>query len=52
MVDFLAGTKKLTKHKASQLVSIAGHAAVTQLVDRPVYGVHVKLPKSIFAGER
>ena len=48
MVDFLAATKKLTKHQAYQLVSLAGHVAVTQLVDRPVYGVHVKMPKSIF----
>jgi acetamidase/formamidase len=29
-------------------VSIAGNVAVTQLVDKPVYGVHVKLPKNIF----
>ncbi len=49
MVDFLAATKALTKHEAYQLVSVAGHVAITQLVDRPVYGVHVKLPKSIFA---
>jgi acetamidase/formamidase len=49
MVDFLAATRPLTKHEAYQLVSIAGHVAVTQLVDRPVYGVHVKMPKSIFA---
>ena len=48
MVDFLAATKKLTKHQAYQLVSMAGHVAVTQLVDRPVYGVHVKMAKSIF----
>jgi acetamidase/formamidase len=48
MVDFLAATKKLTKHQAYQLVSLAGHVAVTQLVDRPVYGVHVKMPKAIF----
>ena len=48
MVDFLAATKKLTKHQAYQLVSIAGHVAITQLVDRPVVGVHVKMPKSIF----
>jgi acetamidase/formamidase len=47
-VDFLATTKKLTKHQAYQLVSLAGHVAVTQLVDRPVYGVHVKMAKSIF----
>jgi acetamidase/formamidase len=48
MVDFLGATKKLTKHEAYQLVSMAGNVAVTQLVDRPVYGVHVKMPKSIF----
>jgi acetamidase/formamidase len=48
MVDFLAGTKNLTKHQAYQLVSVAGNVAITQLVDRPVYGVHVKVPKDIF----
>jgi acetamidase/formamidase len=48
MVDFLAATKKLTKHEAYQLVSVAGNVAITQLVDRPVYGVHVKMPKNIF----
>jgi acetamidase/formamidase len=29
-------------------VSIAGHVAITQLVDKPVVGVHVKLSKSLF----
>ena len=48
MVNFLAATKQLTPHEAYQLVSIAGHVAITQLVDRPVYGVHVKMPKAIF----
>ena len=48
MVDFLASAKKLTKHEAYQLVSMAGHVAITQLVDRPAYGVHVKMAKSIF----
>jgi acetamidase/formamidase len=48
MVDFLAATRGLSKHEAYQLVSIAGHVAVTQLVDRPNVGVHVKVPKSIF----
>ena len=48
MVDFLAATRNLTKHEAYQLVSMAGHVAVTQLVDRPVYGVHVKMSKAIF----
>jgi acetamidase/formamidase len=48
MVDFLAASKKLTKHQAYQVVSIAGNVAITQLVDRPNVGVHVKMPKSIF----
>lgn len=48
MVDFLAATKGLTKHQAYQLVSVAGNVAMTQLVDRPNLGVHVKMPKSIF----
>jgi acetamidase/formamidase len=48
MVDFVARTRGLTTHQAYQLVSVAGDVAVTQLVDRPTMGVHVKLPKSIF----
>ena len=48
MVDFLASTRDLSKHEAYQLVSIAGHVAITQLVDKPVYGVHVRMPKSTF----
>ncbi len=48
MVDFLAATKQLTKHQAYQVVSIAGNVAVTQLVDKPNVGVHVRMPKSIF----
>jgi acetamidase/formamidase len=48
MIDFLATHKGLTKHQAYQLVSVAGNIAVTQLVDKPVMGVHVKMPKSIF----
>ncbi len=48
MVDFLSSTKSLTKHQAFQLVSIAGHVAMTQLVDRPNLGVHVKIAKNIF----
>ena len=42
MVDFLAATKKLTKHQAYQVVSLAGNVAVTQLVDKPNVGVHVQ----------
>jgi MFS family permease len=48
MIDFLASTKGLSKHEAYQLVSIAGHVAITQLVDKPVHGVHVKMAKSVF----
>ena len=51
MVDFLVSEKKLTRHQAYQLVSIAGNVAITQLVDKPNLGVHVKLPKSIFVGQ-
>jgi acetamidase/formamidase len=52
MIDFLVADKQLTRHQAYQLVSIAGHVAVTQLVDKPNLGVHVRLPKSIFAPAR
>ena len=48
MIDFLVSEKKLTRHQAYQLVSIAGNVAATQLVDKPNLGVHVRLPKSIF----
>jgi acetamidase/formamidase len=48
MVDFIAAKWKMSKHQAYQLVSVAGNVAVTQLVDKPNHGVHVRLPKSIF----
>ena len=51
MIDFLVSEKKLTTHQAYQLVSIAGHVVVTQLVDKPNLGVHVKLPKNIFVAK-
>jgi acetamidase/formamidase len=47
MVDFLAATKKMDKHQAYQLTSLAGDVAITQLVDGTM-GVHVEMPKSIF----
>ena len=50
MVDFIAARWKMNKHQAYQLVSVAGNVAVTQLVDKPNHGVHVRLPKSIFPG--
>jgi len=49
MVDFVADTKKWTRHQAYQLVSIAGNVAVTQLVDRPNHGVHVRMPRRFLA---
>jgi acetamidase/formamidase len=48
MVDFLAATKGLTKQQAYQLTSMAGNVAVTQIVDMPNVGVHVRMPKSVF----
>src|SRR6202042_1902078 len=49
MIDFLVAERQLTHHQAYQLVSIAGNVAVTQLVDKPNFGVHVRLPKALFA---
>jgi acetamidase/formamidase len=52
MVEFLMTEKKLTRHQAYQLTSIAGNVAITQLVDKPNLGVHVRLPKSIFVADK
>jgi len=52
MVDFLSAEKHLTPHQAYQLLSIAGNVAVTQLVDKPNLGVHVRMPKSVFKESR
>ncbi len=51
MIDFVAVQRKLSKHQAYQLVSLAGNVAITQLVDKPNYGVHVRMPKSIFVAK-
>jgi acetamidase/formamidase len=48
MIDFLVETRGLTKMDAYRLISIAGNVAVTQIVDLPNVGVHVKMPKNIF----
>jgi acetamidase/formamidase len=50
MIDFLVETRGLTKMQAYQLISVAGNVAVTQIVDLPNVGVHVRLPKSVFTG--
>jgi acetamidase/formamidase len=47
MVDFLVGTKHMSRDDAYMLVSVAGDVDVTELVDRNK-GVHVMLPKAIF----
>ena len=47
MIDFLVASKGLDRHTAYQLTSIAGHVAITQLVDGKM-GVHVRMPKAIF----
>ncbi|MGE5362338.1 MAG: acetamidase/formamidase family protein [Bacteroidales bacterium] len=48
MIDFLVQAKGLSAHQAYQLTSIAGNVAITQLVDKPNLGVHVRMPKAIF----
>jgi len=52
MIDFLVATKGLTKHQAYQVTSIAGNVAITQLVDKPNVGVHVRMPKSVFTATK
>lgn len=47
MIDFLVSQKGLGRHEAYQLTSVAGHVAITQLVDGTM-GVHVKMPKAVF----
>lgn len=51
MVDFLVAQKKLSRHQAYQLVSLAGNVAVTQLVDKPNFGIHVRMPKNVFTSK-
>lgn len=48
MIDFLSSTMGLTRRQAYQLTSIAGDVHVTQLVDKPVVGVHVTMDKHLF----
>jgi acetamidase/formamidase len=48
-IDFLVSVKGLSKDDAYMLTSVACDVAVTELVDGNV-GVHVMIPKSIFAG--
>ena len=48
MIDFLVSEKHLSRDDAYMLTSVAGDVDITELVDGSV-GVHVMLPKSIFA---
>jgi len=50
MIDFLVAAKGMTRDDAYMLVSVAGDVEVTELVDRNK-GVHVALPKRLFAGK-
>jgi acetamidase/formamidase len=52
MVDYLVDLKHLTKHQAYQLISVAGNVVDSQLVDLPNVGVHVRVPRSIFTGDK
>ncbi len=51
MIEFLVTEKKMTREDAYMLTSAAGDLAITQVVDGP-RGVHVKMPKNVFSGER
>jgi acetamidase/formamidase len=48
MVDFLVAKKGLSRDDAYMLVSVAGDADITEVVDRNK-GVHVMMPKAIFS---
>ena len=48
MANYIAEIKHMTPKDAYQLTSIAGNVVMTQLVDKPNLGVHVRMPKSIF----
>ncbi len=50
MIDFLVEEKHLTRDEAYALASVAGDLHVTQVVDGNK-GVHMLLPKAIFAGK-
>jgi acetamidase/formamidase len=51
MIDFLVSEKHLTRDQAYQLISVAGDVDDTQLVDQKM-GVHVMVPKALFAGAK
>jgi acetamidase/formamidase len=48
-IDLLVQVKGMSREEAYQLLSVSSDVDVTQLVDGP-YGVHVMIPKAIFAG--
>ena len=49
MIDFLVAEKHLSRDDAYMLISVSGDVEITELVDRNK-GVHVMLPKAVFAG--
>jgi len=46
MVKFLQETKGITKTQAYQTASMAADLRMTQLVDKPNYGIHMMIAKS------
>lgn len=48
MIDYLSSHKKLTRHEAYGLLSLAGDIRVNQVVDYPYLGVRVAVRKDIF----
>jgi acetamidase/formamidase len=51
MIDFLAQEKHLSRDDSYMLASVAGNLAITEVVDGN-NGVHMTIPKSIFAAKR
>ena len=49
-IELLVQVKGMTREDAYQLISVSCDVDVTQLVDGP-YGVHVMIPKAIFAAK-
>jgi acetamidase/formamidase len=52
MANFIADIKHMPAKEAYQLTSVAGNVVMSQLVDKPNLGVHVRMPKSIFVGDK
>jgi acetamidase/formamidase len=51
MIDLLVTQKQMSRDDAYMLISVAGDIDITELVDRNK-GVHVMMPKAVFAGRK